>query len=96
MADMDPYPGLKKKDKEFLESVNSKIRSGTYRDPGTLTRNLKAMNKKISGYEAKVSSYERSRYFITNGDGQIRVTLIVFETNVERRIKLFDPGEFKL
>ena len=22
MADMDPYPGLKKKDKEFLESVN--------------------------------------------------------------------------
>ena len=57
---MDPYPGLKKKDKEFLESVNSKIRSGTYRDPGTLTRNLKAINKKISGYQAKVSSYERS------------------------------------
>ena len=60
MADMDPYAGLKKKDKEFLESVNSKIRSGTYRDPGTLTRNLKSMNKKISAYQAKVSSYERS------------------------------------
>ena len=60
MADMDPYPGLKKKDKEFLESVNSKIRSGTYRDPESLRRNLKTMNNRLSGYQAKLSSYERS------------------------------------
>lgn len=60
MAHMDPYPGLKKKDKEFLESVNSKIRSGTYRDPESLRRNLKTMNNRLSGYQAKLSSYERS------------------------------------
>lgn len=60
MADMDPYPGLKKKDKEFLESVNSKIRTGTYRDPESLRRNLKTMNNRLSGYQAKLSTYERS------------------------------------
>ena len=60
MGDVGEYSSMRKKDQAFLSSVNSKIKSGAYKDPSELSRNLKAVTRKIEGYNRKLKEHERS------------------------------------